>query len=156
MQIEEQAVSELIKKRQTLAVAESCTGGMLGSAIVSVSGASECFEEGYITYSNEAKIKNLNVSSDTLKTFGAVSKQVASQMAEGVRARNNASYGLATTGIAGPGGGTPEKPVGLVYIACAAPNATEVRECHFSGDRQEIRTQAVSNALQLLLECIGK
>ena len=150
----EKLVKLLKKKNLTVTTAESCTGGMIASAIVSVAGASACFKEGYVTYSNEAKEKNLGVLHTTLEAYGAVSRQTAEQMAEGVRKRAGATYGLATTGIAGPDGGTEDKPVGLVYIACAGSKKTLVKECHFSGGRQCVRRQATEMVLQLLLTCI--
>ena len=110
-------IEKLTRHGKTVAVAESCTGGMICSMLVEQAGASACFAEGYVTYSNEAKEKNLGVSHEVLEACGAVSEQTARQMAEGVRRRGEADYGVATTGIAGPDGGTAEKPVGLVYIA---------------------------------------
>lgn len=150
----EQIVERLTATEQTVAIAESCTGGMVAAAFVSLAGVSVCFKEGYVTYSNEAKEKNLGVLHTTLEAYGAVSRQTAEQMAEGVRKRAGATYGLATTGIAGPDGGTEDKPVGLVYIACAGSKKTLVKECHFSGGRQSVRRQATEMVLQLLLTCI--
>ena len=150
----ERIVKLLCQRDESVSVAESCTGGMVSSAIVSVSGASGCFGEGYVTYSNEAKEKNLEVRQDTLQKYGAVSEQTACQMAQGVRKRAGTHYGVATTGIAGPDGGTREKPVGLVYIACSSPRETKVIKCLFKGNRMEVRTQATDKALALLLECI--
>lgn len=149
-------IEKLTRHGKTVAVAESCTGGMICSMLVEQVGASACFAEGYVTYSNEAKEKNLGVSHEVLEACGAVSEQTARQMAEGVRRRGEADYGVATTGIAGPDGGTAEKPVGLVYIACAHAGGTQV-ECHvFSGDRTRVRTQATERALALLEECMAK
>ena len=139
-------IEKLTRHGKTVAVAESCTGGMICSMLVEQAGASACFAEGYVTYSNEAKEKNLGVSHEVLEACGAVSEQTARQMAEGVRRRGEADYGVATTGIAGPDGGTAEKPVGLVYIACHV----------FSGDRTRVRTQAAERALALLEECMAK
>ena len=151
-------VNEIVKllceKNKFVSVAESCTGGMVSSAIVNVSGASGCFCEGYVTYSNEAKEKNLGVSHETLEKYGAVSEQTARQMAQGVRKQAGADFGVATTGIAGPDGGTKEKPVGLVYIACDSAAGTKVIRCVFSGNRKEVRCQATDKALELLLESI--
>lgn len=150
----EKIVKELEKAQATVAVAESCTGGMVSASLVDYPGVSACFKEGYVTYSNEAKEKNLGVLHTTLEAYGAVSRQTAEQMAEGVQKRAGATYGLATTGIAGPDGGTEDKPVGLVYIACAGSKKTLVKECHFSGGRQCVRRQATEMVLQLLLTCI--
>lgn len=140
----------LLRQGATLAVAESCTGGMLASSIVDIPGCSACFLEGAVTYANGAKVRRLGVSEGTLATDGAVSLACAQQMAEGLRAATGATYALATTGIAGPDGGTPEKPVGLVYVALAGPGRTEVRKLLLSGDRARIRTAATLHALDLL------
>ena len=149
-------IEKLTRQGKTVAVAESCTGGMICSMLVEQAGASACFAEGYVTYSNEAKEKNLGVSHEVLEACGAVSEQTARQMAEGVRRRGEADYGVATTGIAGPDGGTAEKPVGLVYIACAHAGGTQVERHVFSGDRTRVRTQAAERALALLEECMAK
>lgn len=140
----------LLTQGATLAVAESCTGGMLASSIVDIPGCSACFLEGVVTYANGAKVRRLGVSEGTLATDGAVSLACAQQMAEGLRAAAGTTYALATTGIAGPDGGTPEKPVGLVYVALAGPGRTEVRKLLLSGDRTRIRTAATLHALDLL------
>lgn len=144
----ENIILELMKKHHcTFATAESCTGGLLASCLVNCSGVSEHFKEGFITYSNAAKTKHLGVSEETLKQYGAVSRQTAIEMAEGVKLRTQADIGLSATGIAGPGGGTDEKPVGLVYIGMALPDKTEVYELHLNGDRQAIREKTVKNIL---------
>lgn len=140
----------LLTQGATLAVAESCTGGMLASSIVDIPGCSACFLEGAVTYANGAKVRRLGVSEGTLATDGAVSLACAQQMAEGLRAAAGTTYALATTGIAGPDGGTSEKPVGLVYVALAGPGRTEVRKLCLSGDRARIRTAATLHALDLL------
>ena len=149
-------IEKLTRHGKTVAVAESCTGGMICSMLVEQAGASACFAEGYVTYSNEAKEKNLGVSHEVLEACGAVSEQTARQMAEGVRRRGEADYGVATTGIAGPDGGTAEKPVGLVYIACAHAAGTQVERHVFSGDRTRVRTQAAERALALREDCMAK
>ena len=147
----EETVLTLCRERGlTLAAAESCTGGMLASSIVDIPGCSACFLEGVVTYANGAKVRRLGVSEETLATDGAVSLACAQQMAEGLRAAAGVTYALATTGIAGPDGGTPEKPVGLVYVALAGPGRTEVRKLCLSGDRARIRTAATLHALDLL------
>lgn len=146
------AIIDLLNARgETVSVAESCTGGMVASALVDIPGASSCFCEGYVTYSNEAKEKNLGVDHNILTQHGAVSKETAEEMARGVRLRAAATYGIATTGIAGPGGGTSDKPVGLVYISCANEKMNRTIRCEFSGDRTAIRSQAAQKALELLL-----
>jgi len=136
--------------RQTLAVAESCTGGMIASRLTNISGASSYFLEGFITYTNDSKVARLGVPRELIERYGTVSRQVARSMAEGVRARTGADLGLACTGIAGPSGGTPEKPVGLVYVGLAWGNDSAVIERRFLGNRNENRTYSVNAALDLL------
>ena len=150
MNLEEKIVQEMQKRKFTITTAESCTGGLLAGRILSVSGASSVNNEGHITYSNEAKERLLGVQHATLETYGAVSEQTAGEMARGVARVANADIGLSTTGIAGPTGGTPEKPVGLVYVGCAIGDEVIVEECHFQGSREENRNLAVEAALQLL------
>ena len=150
MNLEEKIVKELQKRNQTLTTAESCTGGLLAGRILNVSGASSVYNEGHITYSNEAKERLLGVSHETLQTYGAVSEQTAAEMARGAACAAQADVGLSTTGIAGPTGGTKEKPVGLVYVGCYVNGTVAVEECHFSGTREENRKAAVEAALQLL------
>jgi len=156
MNLEEKVVKELIKRGYTVTTAESCTGGLLAGRILNVSGASEVYNEGHITYSNEAKERILGVCAETLKKYGAVSEEVASQMAVGAKNAANATVGLSTTGIAGPGGSTKEKPVGLVYVACAFEDQVWVEECRFLGNREENRNAAVEAALELLLKILSK
>ena len=156
MNLEEKVVKELMNRGYTVTTAESCTGGLLAGRILNVSGASEVYNEGHITYSNEAKERILGVYSETLKTYGAVSEEVASQMAVGAKNVANATIGLSTTGIAGPGGGTKEKPVGLVYVACAFEDQVFVEECRFCGSREENRNAAVEATLELLLKILSK
>lgn len=150
MTIEEKIVSELYARNQTLTTAESCTGGLLAGKILNVSGASAVYNEGHITYSNEAKERLLGVKQDTLQQFGAVSKETAAEMAKGAALAAKADVGLSTTGIAGPTGGTPEKPVGLVYVGCYYNGEVTVEECRFTGNREQNRNAAVEAALQLL------
>lgn len=149
-------VDRLASKNMTVATAESCTGGLIASSIVDIAGASDCFNEGYITYSNEAKMRNLSVKESTLMQYGAVSTQTAKEMAMGVRKKAHADFGIASTGIAGPGGGSPEKPVGLVYIACAYDDKCQVRQLNLSGDRSQVRHQAADEALRLLSDCMDE
>ena len=132
----------------------SCTGGLLSGRLVNAPGISESFREGYITYSNEAKEKLLAVSHDTLERFGAVSEETAREMAEGVRRAAGADIGIGITGIAGPDGGTAEKPVGLVYIGCCLRNKTYVKEFIFTGNRSKVRESSVANALTMLRTAI--
>lgn len=155
MKLEEKVVKELQKKRYTITTAESCTGGLLAGRILNVSGASAVYNEGHITYSNEAKERLLGVQHSTLQQFGAVSKETAAEMASGAAKAANANVGLSTTGIAGPTGGTPEKPVGLVYVACCINGEVTVEECRFKGDREQNRNAAVEAALQLLWKTLS-
>ena len=150
-------INKLCNMHVSVATAESCTGGLIASSIVDIPGASDCFNEGYVTYSNEAKMKNLGVSADTLKVFGAVSPQTAAEMASGVRKAANADFGISSTGIAGPGGGTKENPVGLVYIGCAyGDNMCVTKKLQLDGDRTQVRKAAALEALKLLEECLNK
>ena len=152
--LEEQVVELLTKKGLTIATAESCTGGAVASTLINVAGASAVFNEGFITYANEAKHKRLGVRIRTLKECGAVSNATAFEMAKGVCGATGADVGVSVTGIAGPDGGTDEKPVGLVYVGCCVNRKSKVVENHFSGSRSEIRQQGVEAALKLLIECL--
>lgn len=147
----EHVVSELLISRNlNIATAESCTGGLLAGKLINAPGISSVFLEGAITYSNEAKIKRLNVRKDTLDKFGAVSEEVAREMAEGIAKAAEAKIGVATTGIAGPGGGTESKPVGLVYVGIYYNNETFVKRLNLSGNRDRIRNRAVMEAIDML------
>lgn len=154
--IEEEVVELLLEKGYSITCAESCTGGLLCAALVNVSGASEVLNRSLITYSNEAKMELLGVKEETLREFGAVSEQTAYEMAVGAADFAKAEVALSVTGIAGPGGGTPEKPVGLVYMGCSVNGKVTVRRFVFSGDRLQVRTSSVKNALELAKECILK
>jgi nicotinamide-nucleotide amidase len=134
----------------TLAVAESCTGGLIAQRLTSVPGSSKYFTEGVVTYSNEAKVRLLGVDKKMILEFGAVSQQVARDMARGVRHRAKTDFGLAVTGIAGPDGGTEEKPVGLVFIALADDAHTEHKRLMIPGDRELVRWRASQAALDML------
>ena len=147
----EAVVNSLNEKKLTISAAESCTGGLLSAAITEVSGASSVLNAGVVTYSNEAKQRYLGVKSETLQKYGAVSKYTALEMSDGIKKANNADIGVGITGIAGPTGGTDEKPVGLVYIAVNEV----VAENHFSGSREEVRAAAVNKALKMVLEYIN-
>ena len=140
----------LIQRKLTLAVAESCTGGMIGSRITNIAGSSEYFERGVVTYSNAAKSDLLGVPAELIERKGAVSKEVAAAMALGIRERAGTDLGLAVTGIAGPGGGTPEKPVGLVYIALAWEKNKKIGEHRFLGTRDQIRKRSAQAALDMV------
>ena len=149
--LEAAVVRVLREKQSTLATAESCTGGSLAGRITNVPGASDVFLAGYVTYANEAKENTLGVPADLLAVHGAVSEPVAAAMAEGARRVSGASFSLSTTGIAGPGGGTPSKPIGTVYIGLAsAGHPTVVRRCYFPLDRPTFKHMTTSAALDLL------
>jgi len=150
MTIEEKVVKLLIEREMSVTTAESCTGGLLAGTILNVSGASAVYNEGHITYSNDAKERILGVNHETLVAYGAVSKQTAAEMAKGAAKVAGADVALSTTGIAGPGGGTIEKPVGLIYIGCHVGEETSVIELRLSGTREENRKHTVTEALQML------
>ena len=151
--LEEVVVRLLAARKQTLAVAESCTGGALASRVTDVPGASAVFLAGFVTYANEAKAEMLRVTKTIISTEGAVSEAVARQMAEGALTRTNSDYALATTGIAGPGGGSDEKPVGTLFIAVAsAEGETQVHRRRFMTDRSSFKQLATETALELLRE----
>ncbi len=151
----EEAVVKLLKKHNlTIVTAESCTGGLLAGKIVNVPGASDVLKEGLITYTNEAKMKYLGVKPGTLDAYGAVSEQTAREMAEGALRQSGCDVSIAVTGVAGPGGGTPEKPVGLVYIACGISDKVFISERHFKGSREKVREYSVTAALDLIRRSI--
>jgi nicotinamide-nucleotide amidase len=152
MSPEEQLKTKLLETGKTVATAESCCGGLISHRITNVSGSSKYFLGGAVSYSNSAKRHVLGVSKESLNTHGAVSEEVAGEMAEGTSKLFRADYGVSCTGIAGPTGGTPEKPVGLVYIGAAGPGICRVEECHFEGTREEVKAQTADFALNLLLE----
>ena len=136
----------------TLAVAESCTGGMLGSLLTDIPGSSDYFKGGFIVYANEVKERELGVRAETLRAHGAVSRETVEEMAAGARARLDTTYGAAISGIAGPGGGTPEKPVGTVHIAVAGPHGTKHKHILWPGTREQIRRLACYWAMAVLLK----
>lgn len=142
----------LIDRTETLAVAESCTGGSISARFTAMPGASAYFKGGVVAYWNQTKQRLLNVSQDTVARYGVVSKQVVCMMAEGVRHAANAHYGIATTGIAGPSGGTPELPVGSVWIAVSSPERTIAQLIHVKGDRSKVIRKAGTAAIALLKE----
>ena len=147
----EQIISYLLQMRSmTLAVAESCTGGLLAERITSLGGSSRYFLGGAVVYSNELKTQFANVPKALINQHGAVSREVAAAMAEGIRKRCLSSYGVGITGVAGPGGGTEQKPVGLVYIALAGEEGTQVVERNFPGDRKRVRQFATEQALEMI------
>lgn len=156
MTLEERVVKKLLQRGYTVTTAESCTGGLLAGRLLNVSGASEVYNEGHITYANAAKEKILGVKHETLEQFGAVSKETAEEMACGAAKAACANVALSTTGIAGPGGGTPEKPVGLIYIGCCIEENVRVKELRLHGTREQNRSDTVEAALQLLHEMLQK
>ncbi len=145
----------LTARGRMLAAAESCTGGWVAKLLTDRAGSSDWFERGFVTYSNDAKREMLGVPAETLTRFGAVSEATVRAMAEGALAHSRAHYAVAISGIAGPTGGTPEKPVGTVWFAWAAPGGTTSRCLHYAGDRDAVRRQAVTTALEELLGVIG-
>jgi nicotinamide-nucleotide amidase len=147
---------KLLARGWILATAESCTGGWVGQLVTAIPGSSHWYERGFITYANAAKIEMLGVLEATLAAHGAVSEETASAMAAGALKHSHADAALAITGIAGPGGGTPQKPVGLVCYGWALADGTLMSStCRLDGDREEIRSRAVAAALRGLLELLG-
>ncbi len=154
MRIEEKLFQALKESSKTLALAESCTGGLIGHRITNLPGSSDFFMGSAVCYSNEAKTRLIGVPEATLKKHGAVSTEVAIAMAKGARKKFRADFALGITGIAGPAGGTVKKPVGLVYIAAASHNECICLQYEFTGDRTSIKKQASTKALHLLTEFI--
>ena len=140
-----------------LVTAESCTGGMIAGAITDLSGSSAIFDRGFVTYSNQAKIDCLNVSPKTLETFGAVSEETALEMAQGAINNSLGTIAISITGVAGPTGGSDEKPVGLVYIGiCKKGETPQAIKCNFDGDRTAVREQTRDKALEFIVDVITK
>ena len=153
----QKVVKECEKQKRILAVAESCTGGMLSSQITSISGSSKIFDRGFITYSNDAKIDLINVKKKTLEKFGAVSKETAIEMVEGTIKNSLASLAISITGVAGPAGGTSVNPVGTVYIAIMVDDKSDIKKFNFPDKGREfIRKATVYEALLLLLNKLKK
>ena len=151
----EMSVVNLLEKNElTISTAESCTGGLLAGRLINVPGVSDVYKEGFTTYTNKAKRKTLGVNKSTLKKYGAVSEQTAKEMAVGAALAADTDISISVTGIAGPDGGTNEKPVGLVYIGVCIRDMVHVEEFRFSGDRANVREQTVISALGLLRKCI--
>ena len=150
-------VGELLKTNgEKLATAESCTGGWIAQCLTAIAGGSDWFERGFVTYSNEAKVDMLGVEAETLLAHGAVSEATAAAMAAGALRHSRADWALSVTGIAGPGGGTDDKPVGTVCFGWAAGDGrVETQTVHFAGDRAQVRAQSVAHALGGLLERAG-
>jgi nicotinamide-nucleotide amidase len=142
-------------KKRLLVSAESCTGGWVAQAITSIAGSSAWFERGFVTYSNAAKRELLGVKAATLRKYGAVSEETAREMARGALARSRSTLALAVTGVAGPGGGSPQKPVGTVCFAWIYKNKLRSETQHFSGNREGVRRKSVIRALEGVLETLG-
>lgn len=148
--------NKLKKKNLSIATAESCTGGLLAHLLTNISGSSEYFERGVVTYSNISKIELLGIPKETIKDYGAVSEETATAMAIGIKERSNVNIGISTTGIAGPTGGTKEKPVGLVYIGIATSKNTQVKRFIFSENRLQNKERTCNEALKFLLDAITR
>ena len=140
--------------RLRICTAESCTGGLVAALLTDIPGSSSVFERGFVTYSNLAKQEMLGVSAVTLERFGAVSRETAIEMATGALAHSQAQLSVAVTGIAGPGGGTPEKPVGTVWLAWATADQVSAVRRHYPGDRAQVRAATIDNALRGLVELV--
>ncbi len=154
--IEDVVAKLLIEKKLTISTAESCTGGMIASTLINYPGISEVFLEGAVTYSNEAKHKRLGVKNETLEKYGAVSEETAREMAVGIAKTAKTDVSIVTTGIAGPEGGTPEKPVGLVYVGVYVQGEVTVKRCIFNGNRSRVRLQATTTGLDMLRRVLIK
>lgn len=151
-----EVIARLRERGWHATAAESCTGGMIAAEIISVPGASDVWEESYVTYCDRAKHRLLGVREETLRRYTAVSRQTALEMAEGAARRAEAECSVSATGLAGPGGGTVQIPVGTVFLGCHVPGATVAEEHHFSGDREAIRRQAADEAIRLLLRYLTR
>ncbi len=149
-------IANLLKEKKIwIATAESCTGGLIGHMLTNIPGSSEYYKGGVVAYSNEIKIKVLGVKEETLKKYGAVSEQTAKEMAIGIKNLMDVDIGISTTGIAGPGGATPTKPVGLVYVGLAGEEV-EARKFLFSGNRLQNKENFAKSALNMLLEYLER
>ena len=149
----EKRIGDLLRERGwTLSIAESCTGGLVCDRITDVPGSSDCFMGGMINYSNKSKAKHLGISQDYIRKYGAVSPQVAKRMAQGVRKTFNTTFGLSTTGVAGPTGGTKRSPLGRVFIGLAARRKVWVKKLDLKGRRREIKRKATEKGLQFFYE----
>lgn len=155
MKLARQVAQRLAEEKLTIATAESCTGGMIASELVNIPGISDYFSEGFVTYSEDAKMRLLGVRPKTLKSYTVVSAQCAREMAHGAAKQAGSDIGVATTGIAGPSGGSAEQPVGLVYIAVSYRNQITTRKFIFSGDRYQVRFAACKQAFRLILDVLG-
>ena len=150
LDIIEEIIAKFTKNKITLAVAESCTGGYISNMLTNVSGASNVFERGIVCYSNSSKITLLNINPDYLIQYGAVSEIIAKHLANNIRILSNVTIGIGITGIAGPTGGTPEKPVGIVYIGFSTQKETIVKKCQFQVDRITFKEKVLEEIITLL------
>jgi len=150
----EKIIKKLASQKQTVSFAESCTGGRIAAAFTSISGASAVLDGSVVTYSNAIKQTWLGVDSEVLESYGAVSSQCVTQMLEGIKNLSGADYVLAVSGIAGPNGGTEEKPVGTVYIGLQTPFSQEVFQCYFHGEREHIQEQSTVFAIEKIAEVL--
>jgi nicotinamide-nucleotide amidase len=146
-----QLAGVLCKANSKVCTAESCTGGLIAKSFTDLGGSSTWFERGFVTYSNESKIEVLGVSESVIEQYGAVSEPVATAMAVGALSHSHADYSIAVTGVAGPGGGSDEKPVGTVWVGVASKNQVSARKYHIDGNREEIRWQTMQRAVENLL-----
>ena len=147
--------TQLLAKRQSVCTAESCTGGLIAKTFTDLAGSSDWFECGFVTYSNAAKTDMLAVPASLIEDYGAVSEAVATAMASGALRHSQADYAVAVTGVAGPGGGSDDKPVGTVWIALASAEQMIARRYQFDGDRQAVRAATMQTALELLLDLVS-
>ncbi|MDH7517154.1 MAG: CinA family protein [Candidatus Thermoplasmatota archaeon] len=152
----ENVSAKLKKSGLTIATAESCTGGLIAHTLTNISGSSDYFDRGVVSYSNRSKVELLGVPEELIKQYGAVSEQVAKAMAEGIRKKSKVDIGVATTGIAGPTGGTKDKPVGLVYIAVSTTDNTVVKRFQFSGNRLKNKESTCNAALNMILDFLKR
>jgi PncC family amidohydrolase len=155
MDLEIELGKVLKQKNLTIATAESCTGGLIANRITNIPGSSEYFDRGVVTYSNQSKIDILGVSAEIIDKFGAVSQETAKAMAESIKRIGKTDIGLAVTGIAGPSGGTPEKPVGLVYVGLAMVDSVKVFKFNFTGARLEIKRKTADEAIKAVINLLG-
>ena len=154
MHLYKKIISQFIKDGITISTAESCTGGLVAYTITKNKDSSKIYQGGYITYSNELKIKNLNVKKTTIKKYGAVSKETAKEMVKGLFMKTNTNICISTTGIAGPGGGSKSKPVGLIYIGIKLNGKIEILKKNFKGSRIEIQKKCVNSIFKYLSKLI--
>ena len=145
----------LLRHRQKVCTAESCTGGLIAKTFTDLAGSSDWFERGFVTYSNAAKNQMLAVPASLIEDYGAVSEAVATAMASGALRHSEADYSIAVTGVAGPGGGSDDKPVGTVWIAVASAEQMVAKRYQFDGDRQAVRAATLHSALELLLDLVS-